>query len=180
MNIVLIGYRGSGKTLVGKEIAKRLKREFIDCDDYIERKTHLTIKEIFELSGEAYFRDLEMTAIAEVSKLNGKVIATGGGAVLRYKNVQNLKKHGLVFFLDIDYETAYKRIIGDETTASRRPRLTKGSLLDEVKHQIHNRHPYYIKAADFTVPASDIDTDSVADAVITIVSEREDTTHLDL
>ena len=100
MNIVLIGFRCAGKTSVGKELADRLGRPFIDCDEYIEKKTNLTIREIFDIAGESYFRMLEGDAIADLCKMDHRVIATGGGAVLKYKNIRNLKQNGFVIYLD--------------------------------------------------------------------------------
>ena len=116
MNIVLIGYRCSGKSTVGQRLAERLSREFIDCDDYIEKKTELTIREIFELHGESHFRTLESRAIIELGKLDGKIIATGGGAVLKYKNIQALKRNGRVIWLDVKPDTACRRLMEDPRT----------------------------------------------------------------
>ena len=73
MNVILIGFRGSGKSTIGKAISERLGREFIDCDEWIEKHTELTIKEIFEKHGESHFRTLESQAIGELSAMEGKV-----------------------------------------------------------------------------------------------------------
>jgi len=151
MNIILIGFRCAGKTTVGNRLARRLKKDFVDCDEYIEGKTHLTIREIFELCGESYFRMLEGDAIKELCKLDGRVIATGGGAPLRYKNIHNLKSNGIVFFLDVGPEEAAKRIVRDPKTRSRRPPLTSKDLKSEVREQVQFRREYYLNAADFTV-----------------------------
>ncbi len=83
MNIVLIGFRGTGKSTVGKLLANRLKRDFIDTDEYIERTTGKTIKDIFEGEGEEGFRKTEAETVAKLSKMDNKIIAAGGGVVLK-------------------------------------------------------------------------------------------------
>lgn len=98
-NIVLIGMPGSGKTTVGKMLAEKLGREFIDTDDIIESENG-DISAIFEKSGESGFRKIESDVIKRVSALQGKVIATGGGAVLKQENIDFLKLNGKVFFID--------------------------------------------------------------------------------
>ena len=152
MNVVLIGFRGSGKSTVGQALSERLGREFIDCDAWIEKRTGLSIKEIFEKHGESHFRTLESQAIGELSALDGKVIATGGGAALKYQNMQVFKRNGgKIFFLEVGAETAFARIQGDESTRLRRPALTDKDPFTEVKEQIEFRRPYYLKGADATI-----------------------------
>ena len=99
-NIVLTGMPGSGKSTIGKELAQKTKKEFLDTDALIEEKAGKSISEIFAQHGEAYFRDLETEVILEVSKKAGAVIATGGGVVLRQENVDALKLNGRVFYID--------------------------------------------------------------------------------
>lgn len=99
-NIVLIGMPTSGKTTVGKILADNLHREFIDTDSEIEKKTGMSVAEIFEKKGEKEFRRIETEVIKEISKGQGMVIATGGGAVLADENVGSLKMNGIVYFLD--------------------------------------------------------------------------------
>jgi len=153
MNVILIGFRGAGKTTVGKALSERLGREFIDCDDWIEKRTGLSIKEIFEKHGESHFRTLESQAIGELSAMDGKVIATGGGAALKYQNMQVFKRNGgKIFFLEVGAETAFARIEGDATSRTRRPALTQQDPFTEVKEQIELRRPYYLKGADVTIP----------------------------
>lgn len=153
MNVILIGFRGSGKSTVGKALAERLGREFIDCDAWIERQTGVTIGDIFEKQGETHFRTLESQALAELAKLDGKVIATGGGAALKYQNMQVFKRQdSRIFFLEVGPETAFARIQGDAASRARRPALTDQDPFAEVKEQIEVRRPYYVKGADVTVP----------------------------
>jgi shikimate kinase len=172
MNIVLVGFRCAGKTSVGKALAERLKREFVDCDEYIERKTHLTIREIFDIAGESHFRSLEGDAIAELSTSEDRVIATGGGAVLRYKNIKNLKRNGVVFFLEVGPESAYQRISKDPKTATRRPRLTDKDPFTEIKEQVGFRKPYYLSAADVVIQTDGRALDDVVKEILTHLKDR--------
>lgn len=172
MNVVLIGFRGSGKTTVGKSLAERLQREFIDCDSWIEKLTGLTIREIFEQHGESHFRTLESQAIGELSAMDGKVIATGGGAALKYQNMQVFKRNGgKIFFLEVGAETAFVRIQGDETTRARRPALTDKDPFTEVKEQIELRRPYYLKGADVTVATDGRAIEEVVKEILKHVQE---------
>lgn len=100
MNIALIGMPASGKTSVGKELSEKLSKAFVDSDDEIVKTENKTISEIFEISGEAYFRNVEKNVIKDISMLNSRVISTGGGAVLNPENIENLKANSRVYFLD--------------------------------------------------------------------------------
>src|SRR3954454_7523729 len=94
MNIVLIGYRGTGKTTIGRKLADKLWREFVDMDVLLVERAGKTIKEIFESEGEEGFRDRESAVVWELAARDELVIAAGGGAVLRAENVAALKKNG--------------------------------------------------------------------------------------
>ena len=109
-NIVLIGYMGAGKTTVGKALAKKLGYEFIDTDLYIEAQEGMTIPDIFEKKGEAYFRTLETNVIKELREKTHCVIATGGGLPLRKENSDLLKEVGTVYYLMADADTTYARV----------------------------------------------------------------------
>ena len=99
-NIVLIGLSGSGKSTLGKRLARRLRMPLFDTDAMIVEAEGRSIPDIFAERGERYFRDLESAACQAVADLNGAVIATGGGAVLREENMQALSENGVIFFLD--------------------------------------------------------------------------------
>lgn len=96
-NIIIIGMPGSGKSSVGRKIARNLNREFIDIDKAIEIKEKMSIPDIFEKYGEKYFRELESNIVAEIGMLNGKVISTGGGVIINRDNYPPLKQNGLIF-----------------------------------------------------------------------------------
>ena len=142
-NIVLIGMPASGKTTVGKLVAERLGRTFIDTDDLIVAKAGKSIPNIFAQEGEAAFRTLESDVIREAGALTGAVIATGGGAVLRPENVTALKQNGKVFFLDRAPEKL--------SPGTGRPLFADPQQAFQLYAQ---REPLYRAAADVTVDAN--------------------------
>lgn len=149
MNIALIGYRGSGKTTIGKKLARKLKMKFIDSDRAIEKNTGKSISAIFRKEGEKKFREYEKKAIAQIAKLDNYVIACGGGAVLDIASMRLLKKNSITFYMEAGIDTIYRR-----TRKSNRPRLTGiKSLKDEIGVMLKKRIPLYGKYADFAVNA---------------------------
>jgi shikimate kinase len=171
MNIVLIGFRGTGKSTVGRLLAKRLERDFIDSDKQIERSTEKTIKTIFEEYGEEGFRKIETDTIAELSKADNKVISAGGGAVLKNDNVRNLKDNGFLVLLEATPEIIHNRIEQDEKTTQQRPSLTDKKPLDEIKHLIEQREHAYKNAADYTINTSYVSCEDIVNEIITIANK---------
>jgi shikimate kinase len=175
MNVVLIGFRGSGKSTVGRELAARMKAEFIDCDELIEKRTGVSIAELFEKQGESHFRTLESQLIIELAALDGKVIATGGGAVLKYQNMQCFKRAGAkVYFLDVGAQTAFRRIQGDAENRSRRPALTPKDPFTEVREQIELRRSYYLNGADATVPVDERPVEGIVKEILGHLGIKEE------
>jgi len=172
MNVILTGFRCSGKSSVGKTLAARLGREFIDSDEFIERQTGLPIREIFERHGESHFRVIESQAIAELAKLDGKVIATGGGAVLKHKNMQALKRNGVVVHLGVSADAAFERMREDPSTAARRPPLTGQDPYLEIREQIEFRKSYYQASADVTVATDGKKVEDVVGEILAHLKER--------
>ncbi|MEI6856850.1 shikimate kinase [Psychrilyobacter sp.] len=109
-NLILIGFMGSGKSTVGRELAKVLEMNFVDTDHYIENKEKMNIKEIFSLKGEEYFREIEAKYVKEISKMNNTVISTGGGVVAFDANIRLLKESGFVIYLDCTIDCIYNRV----------------------------------------------------------------------
>lgn len=174
MNIVLIGFRCTGKTSVGKALADRLRREFVDSDHFLERKSGMNIREIFQTKGESSFRQLEAETLNELSKLDGKVIAAGGGAVLWYKNIRNLKRNGLLILLETDPDTIWERFQADPRTPTQRPPLTRTSdVRREIQEQFEIRKPYYHKAADHVVDTSAKPVPNVVAEILRHLEDRE-------
>lgn len=172
MNIILIGFRCAGKSTVGALLARKLGRPFVDSDDYIERKTGLSIREIFEIAGEQYFRLLEGDALADLSKFDNQVIATGGGAALKYKNIRNLKRNGILIYLEATPQSILERIEKDEKTGMRRPSLTGQDPSLEVPEQLQIRRPYYLSAADTTIPTDQKPTETIVQEILDWLKER--------
>ncbi|MCB7129388.1 MAG: shikimate kinase [Candidatus Brocadiales bacterium] len=172
MNLILIGFRGTGKTVLGKLAAGQLGWEFIDADDYLEEKTGRGIFSIFDEDGEKGFRRIEESVIAELCGMEHKVIAAGGGAVLSKKNVKNMKTGGMVILLEADADTIYERLKSDVKTRSQRPRLTDRDLHDEIVHLLKYRRKYYGKAADHKVDTSRKTLEELAGEIVTAFEEE--------
>ncbi|MGR3293531.1 MAG: shikimate kinase [Candidatus Scalindua sp.] len=171
MNIVLIGFRGTGKSTVGRLLAKRLERDFIDSDKYIESSTGKTIKSIFEDDGEEGFRKIEANTIAELSKTDNTVISAGGGVVLKEDNVRSLKDNGFLVLLEATPEIIHNRIAQDKKATQQRPSLTDKKPLDEIKHLIAKREHAYKNAADYTINTSYVSCEDIVNEIITIVNK---------
>lgn len=137
--IFLCGFMGCGKTTVGKILAKKLGCECIDLDKYIEEKEKMTIPEIFEKHGEAYFRAAETAALKEFADIGG-VVATGGGTLLTDENGETAKNAGMVVFIDTYFDTCYNRIKDDP----HRP-IAFNSTKEQLKERFDTRRPLYMK-----------------------------------
>lgn len=154
-NIVLIGMPGSGKTTVGKALAERLGKTFVDTDDLITGE-YGDISSIFSQKGEDFFRDIEAVAVKKVSLQNGLVIATGGGAVLRRENVDYLKHNGVLFFLD--------RPLGDIIPTEDRP-LSRD--FEALKKRYEERYDIYLSSCD-----EKIDIDGRVENAVNRITEK--------
>ena len=165
-NIVLIGLMGSGKSSVGRTLAKFLGRRFIDTDRYIERKAGKTISEVFSYDGEATFRLLEKEVIKKISQYVGIVIATGGGAIKDPDNFKCLKESGWIIALYASPEILYKRIEGKRI----RPLLTNEE--DPVKklEEINNERKSIYARADFQIDTENKTIDEIANEVIGLLN----------
>lgn len=149
-NIVLCGFMGSGKTSIGRRLARLLDREFIDLDQYIEEKAGMTVSQIFEKEGEAGFRRREAQAAAEVAPGDGRVIASGGGTVLYPKNVELFHQGGsVILYLDVPLAALQERLKNDK----RRPLLQVPDRRQVVARLYRQRCPLYRAAADRVIDA---------------------------
>ena len=168
MSIVLIGYRGSGKTSIGRKLADRLWQEFVDTDDLIVKRAGKTIREIFDERGEGAFRDLEASVLQEVLKQEESVISLGGGAVLREENRKALSagEHKTIY-LRCDAKVLHDRIHADATTAAMRPSLTPlGGTLEEVEQVLAVREPLYRSVMTAELDVTNL---TIEEAVVYIV-----------
>lgn len=162
MNIVMIGFMGVGKTSVGKRLASRLGRPFIDTDAVVEEARSMTVREIFEKYGEGSFRETEKEVVARVSKLHRTIIAAGGGAVLDPVNITRLKERSLLIHLSLPLETIHDRI-GHGTT---RPLFQKGIRRDVFEAFFRARENLYRTCSDFRVDRSRIDIEGTVDKIL--------------
>ncbi|KAA5540501.1 shikimate kinase [Roseiconus nitratireducens] len=170
--IYLIGYRGTGKTTVGKMIAEQTGGTFVDLDAEIERISNQTIQEIFRDSGEAVFRDREtecLTTVAadQVGTADApQVVSLGGGVILRPQNRVVIEETGWCVCLTAAAKTLVDRISQDRTTSDKRPALTDLSPEQEVAHLLSERDPLYREAADVLISTDGKTPQAVAEEII--------------
>jgi shikimate kinase len=151
MNVVLIGYRGCGKTTVGRLLASRLGWSFVDTDTLIEEGTGATIRELFSDGAEEAFRNLESEVVAEVSRRDHQVISTGGGVVLRDSNAVALKRSGKLVWFTAPAEVLWHRILGDKSRLANRPAVDRARGLQIVEAALAIREPLYSRWADAVI-----------------------------
>jgi shikimate kinase len=163
--ILLIGYRGAGKSTVGPLLAARLGWPFLDNDALLEASAGCTIRDIFAREGEAGFRERETAALREVLVREPLVLATGGGIVLREDNRTLLREAGLVVWLTAGVEVIEERLRNDTTTRERRPVLTVGGRA-EIEELLRVREPLYRVCADLHFDTSDHTPDEVTAAIV--------------
>ena len=164
MNVVLLGYRGSGKTSAGRALAGRTGRTFVDADAELVRTVGQTIKQIFETEGEAVFRDFESAVLLHLLKMNNAVLALGGGVILRPANRAALLAADAVrVYLKANAATLHRRIHADPATAANRPALTHlGGDLREIESLLAAREPLYEQIATHTLDVNGLCVDDVA------------------
>jgi shikimate kinase len=157
-NIILAGFMATGKSSVGRRLAVRLGYEFVDLDTLIEAEAGMPVPQIFETQGQAAFRELEARMVQQAAGRTGCVIATGGGAIVDSRNLETLKRSGVVIALTADPEIILSRIGGAED----RPMLRGGEKRERIRLLLEERAAAYAKA-DLTVDTSDRTVDEVVD-----------------
>jgi len=166
MNIVLIGYRGTGKSSVGEILAARLGMPYIGMDGEIVKRGGMSIPEIVGKSGWPEFRDRETGLARELAARDGVIIDTGGGIIERPENMEALGKNARIFWLKAEVATIVSRIQGN----SDRPPLTAGkTFTDEVAEVLERRTPRYRSAAHYEIDTDDLTPEQIADRIIAIV-----------
>ena len=167
MNIVLIGYRGSGKTTVGKKLAEKLNKRLVGTDELIIKRAGMSIPEIVEKSGWETFRNIESEVAKEVGRLDNCIIDAGGGIILKKINYNNLKRNGIFILLKADVKTIINRIKDDKE----RPSLTGiKSFIDEVEEVLKERNEKYEEAAEYIVDTTRLTVDEVADKIVNYIN----------
>lgn len=162
-NIFLIGLMGTGKTTVGRQLARKLKMDFYDSDRVIEERTGVDIPLIFEKEGEAGFRKREVDIIDELTQKQGIILATGGGAILDAENRNYLINRGTVFYLKSNLKTLIERTSKDKN----RPLLQANEPVESIlKHLLDERGPLYEETADYIIETANNSIHSVIQAII--------------
>lgn len=159
-NITIVGFMGTGKTVVAKKLAEKLDREFLELDAIIVDREGMPIRDIFEKKGEEYFRKIEKQVVKEASEREGLVISAGGGAIIDEENFKNLKKNSIIICLEASPETILKRTKGNVC----RPLLNVPDPKKEIKDLLKKRAPYY-KKADHSVNTDNLTVEQVVDKV---------------
>lgn len=167
-NIYLVGMMGAGKTTVGRLLARRLKRRFIDADQEIERRCGVRIPVIFDIEGEAGFRSREAQMVAELTALDEVVLATGGGAVLAPENRHLLASRGTVVYLRAQPADLYERVRQDKN----RPLLATGDPRARLEELYTKRDPLYREVADLVVETGRQDVQALVRELLAKLEER--------
>jgi len=166
MNLYLIGYRGSGKSTVGLQVAKMLEWPFLDTDREIEALTSQTIRQIFEQDGEPVFREWESTVIQAVGMRDRVVISLGGGAILDPANCQTLNATGWTVWLEAPAALLYSRTQQDPQSTETRPSLSQDDGLTEVENILQQRRDLYAACADYTVEIHELPPHEIAERIV--------------
>lgn len=161
-NIVFIGFMGSGKSTVGRIVARKLRFSFLDTDKAVGERARMTIPQIFEQYGEAHFRERETAVLESLVGVTRHVFATGGGIVTQPRNVPILRQLGLVVLLKADPEEIFKRV----SRNSERPLLQVENPRTRVFELMAERQPLYEQAAQFQVDSTKLRHEEVARLVI--------------
>lgn len=169
MNLVLIGYRGTGKSTVARLLAERLRMEVVSLDQEIVRQAGRSIPEIVKAHGWPHFRDLEAAVTKRFSERDRIIIDAGGGVILRHDNVENLRRGGMLFWLRATVPVIVARIEG----GSERPSLTAGkSFTEEVEDVLRERTPLYEAAAHHQIDTDALTPEEVATEVARLFQGR--------
>ncbi len=166
MNIILIGYRGTGKTVVGTALSDNMGRSFYDADVYIEKSVGTTISDMVAANGWPFFRAKEKEVVRELSAIDDCVIATGGGAVMDKDNVACLGKKGFFVLLKANTDTMIQRIEHDDVSAQQRPKLLDSDIYEETEKLLEQRMPIYEQVADFSVDTTSLTVEEVVETIV--------------
>lgn len=165
-NIVLIGFMGTGKTTVGRLLAARLRRPFIDIDKKIETIAGLSVAQIFEMQGETFFRQQESSVITQVSRYTNTIISTGGGVVLSPDNLNKLRKNGILIALKASAQVILERT----SRRANRPLLNCENPYKQIVTLLQEREQLY-DTADFKVDTNALTPQEVTDEIIILLRQ---------
>ena len=157
---------GTGKTTIGRQLAKKLSKQFYDSDNEIEKNTGADIPLIFELEGEDGFRKRESQALQELVSLKNIVLSTGGGAVLDEENRKLLSENGIIIYLKSTAEKLYKRTADDK----RRPLLQTDDRLDKIKKILKDREPIYLSLANQVIETKNHSIKQITQNILDLIT----------
>jgi len=160
-NVYIVGFMGTGKSTVGRIVSNRLKRQFVETDDVIEKKEAMKITDIFSKRGEKYFRNIEKKVLRDISTRDNLIVSCGGGLMIDEANVSLMKETGVIVCLLADYKTIYYRVKKDKT----RPLLNVPHPIKKIKELLKVRAPFYEKA-DIFIDTTNISPGNVATRII--------------
>ena len=163
MNLYLVGFMGSGKTAVAKEVAETTNLKYIEMDEFIEKKENRSINNIFEDSGEDYFRKVEKEVLKEISLDDNQIVSCGGGVVIDEDNINLMKKTGILICLQAKPEVIYQRVKNQK----HRPLLNVNDPQVKIMELLKARTPYYEKA-NYIIETDDLSIKQVAQKVKSI------------
>jgi len=168
-NIFLVGMMGAGKTTVGRALARRLKREFIDTDKLLVERTGVAVATVFEIEGEEGFRRRESALLRELCEGEGRVVATGGGIVLSGDNRDAMRESGTVIYLRARLESLWERTRQDTS----RPLLATPNPREKLAELLKQREPLYRAAAHIVVDSGSQSASTLANRVAAALRARE-------
>jgi shikimate kinase len=172
-NLVLIGYRATGKTSVGARLAEVLQRPFVDLDQVLVREAGRAIADIVAQGGWAEFRRLEKELVARYRDARGLVLATGGGVVLDPNNVAALRENGIIIWLRAEPAVIQARLAQDQPRDANRPSLTGGDTIREVAAVVEERAPLYLAAAQISIDTTHRSVGQVVKLVLEALTSKE-------
>ena len=167
LNIYIVGFMGTGKNVVGKEVARQLKQQFVDLDSLIEQQEEKQIPQIFTEDGEEYFRGVEKNILLKISMGINLVVSCGGGIVLDKENIQIMKKTGVVICLSARPEVIIARTKGYR----HRPLLNVENPAERISELLEIRAPFYAQA-NYTIDTSDLPISEVVNKILEYVEAR--------
>jgi shikimate kinase len=177
LNLVLIGFRATGKSAVGRELARRLNRPFVDLDEVLVEEAGRTIADIVAKQGWEEFRRWEKELTQRFSQTRGQVLATGGGVVLDPENVEVLREHGIIIWLKAEPAVIRKRLGLDGATQAFRPSLTGADTMAEVDKVLAEREPLYRDAAHIVIDTTGLSISEVVDRIQAALTEMQAEIH---
>lgn len=168
-NIVLVGFSGSGKSTIGKQLAQKLNFNFIDTDRYFEEKYRFSVYDFFGQIGEGMFRKLESELLKEVIAFERTVIATGGGTPCFYNNIELINQNSLSIYIKLSEKSLFYRLFYSKKRRPLTKKLTADELQQYIQNQLAKREPFY-KKADLVVKGENLNLKELVQLVATKIT----------